>query len=399
MGTGAFDYNFTANNKGVSNYTKRLAFDTNSQPCRLIANIEEPSPISIPVRIGSTGIIDLAYNGSMYVAITSSGINSSPDFITWTTRTASGWATSYMYCTIYQVVYGNGIFVLLGYDSGTSYSCTIWTSSDGITWTKQSTVGGLTKTVGDFAFPNISFANGYFYVSVNIIGVYRSSTALSGSWSSIATLYQFNFGFVEMINGILFWKYCYNGMYVEYPLIYASFSTDNGATWTNLGTNMSGSHAIMYYGGYYYFYNNIYIYQLSTLTGTAILFRTYLYPLYKIWSTGGSNTSIPLYTSILPILNKVIMCHEIYYNSTAYGVETITISDPFSESSFMDKHNIWYTLIRGTVTTAQSSNLTNMRSSVAVRLITQDYIFFQGYTNVGVNMTCMRRKINEYVSL
>jgi hypothetical protein len=74
------------------------------------------------------GFISITYNNSnMYVAVGDTGqIYSSPDGVTWTSRT-SQFGTSY----IFDVAHANGVFVAVGAAGKIS------TSSDGITWTAR----------------------------------------------------------------------------------------------------------------------------------------------------------------------------------------------------------------------------------------------------------------------
>ena len=92
----------------------------------------------------STRLWLVTYGNSMFVAFSDSGsIVTSPDGITWTSR------TSPVSTRIESVTYANGMFVAVG------YSGSIVTSTDGITWTKQ------TSPVST-AFWSVTDGNGMF---------------------------------------------------------------------------------------------------------------------------------------------------------------------------------------------------------------------------------------------
>ena len=92
-------------------------------------------------------LISIAYNGSnLYVAAGSSGaLYSSPDGITWTSRTSGFGSTQ-----IQKVIYGNSVWVAVG-NGGL-----ISSSSDGITWTLR------TSNFSTNQFRDVHFANSLF---------------------------------------------------------------------------------------------------------------------------------------------------------------------------------------------------------------------------------------------
>ncbi len=96
---------------------------------------------------GNGNLISIAYNGSnLYVAVGSSGVlYSSPDGITWTSRTSGFGSTQ-----IQKVIYGNSVWVAIG-NGGL-----ISSSSDGITWTLR------TSNFSTNNFRDIHFANSLF---------------------------------------------------------------------------------------------------------------------------------------------------------------------------------------------------------------------------------------------
>lgn len=92
----------------------------------------------------TASIYGIAYNGTnLYVAYGGSGeLYTSPDGITWTSRT-SGFGTQ----SIYQVAYGNGLWVAVGTNG------VITTSTDGVTWTAR------TSNMSTNAMYDVIYAN------------------------------------------------------------------------------------------------------------------------------------------------------------------------------------------------------------------------------------------------
>jgi hypothetical protein len=91
-----------------------------------------------------TNFTQMATNGSnIYVAVSNGGaLYSSPDAITWTSRTSGFGANA-----IYDVQYGNGLFVAVGNNG------TITTSTDGTTWTAR------TSNMSTNAIYAVAYAN------------------------------------------------------------------------------------------------------------------------------------------------------------------------------------------------------------------------------------------------
>lgn len=78
--------------------------------------------------ITSRNYNDVIYALSLFVAVADEGIMTSPDGITWTSRSTAAAPKS--------VAFGNGVFVAVGENSGESHA--VFTSPDGITWTEVS---------------------------------------------------------------------------------------------------------------------------------------------------------------------------------------------------------------------------------------------------------------------
>lgn len=94
----------------------------------------------------------------------------STDGLTWTYQ--SGFPTGY--AQLQNIVYGGGVWVATGYDSGTNNSATVWTSSDnGVSWTKT-TLPSSTS----WAY-QIWYLNGNFIVGDNQSYIYVSTDGLT----------------------------------------------------------------------------------------------------------------------------------------------------------------------------------------------------------------------------
>ncbi len=103
-------------------------------------------------------------SGSMFVAVGSNGIVSSPDGITWTSRTnPSGQALT-------SVTYGGGIWVAVGGGSA------IISSPDGITWTNRTPTG-----MGTINYNAVAYGAGRFYANANYI---TEAGGYGGGWVS-----------------------------------------------------------------------------------------------------------------------------------------------------------------------------------------------------------------------
>lgn len=109
---------------------------------------------------GSGAIYDVAFNGSLYCAVGSSGtIITSPDLITWTNRNPINTNPLFLY-----VVWGDGKFVAAASNSGNS----VYTSTDGITWQRVSTASfGLAFSVYFLGNRFLSYNSGVLQTSTD----------------------------------------------------------------------------------------------------------------------------------------------------------------------------------------------------------------------------------------
>lgn len=171
-------------------------------------------------------IYDLAYGNGLFVAVGAGGqlTTSSDGGVTWTARTSSFGATN-----IYTVTYGNGTFVAAG-DSGK-----LATSPDGITWTQR------TSGFGSSLIDGSGYGNGLFVI-VGLGGLL--STSPDGiTWTSRTS----SFG-ASNINCVEYG----NGLYVAGGDGKIATSTD-GITWTQRTSPFSGVVTDIAYG------NNLYV--------------------------------------------------------------------------------------------------------------------------------------------
>lgn len=158
------------------------------------------------------------FANSQFVAVGNNVLYTSPDGITWTSRTSP---TNINY---QDVIYANSLYVAFG----TTVAGNLATSSDGITWTSRS--------VGSGNITQVIYAGGLF-VAATTGGVYTSSDGLT--WTLRTTgLIAANVVSVGYIGTTYYAGTTANGYYAT--------STD-GVTWT-LKRDASG-------GGFYSFFN------------------------------------------------------------------------------------------------------------------------------------------------
>ena len=103
-------------------------------------------------------------SGSLFVAVGSGGIFSSPDGITWTSRSNPTGVT------LNGVAYGGGMWVAAGGSSG------IASSPDGITWTSRTPSG-----IGAVNFNAVAYGAGRFIATANYI---TEASGYGGAWTS-----------------------------------------------------------------------------------------------------------------------------------------------------------------------------------------------------------------------
>jgi hypothetical protein len=202
-----------------------------------------------PQRVNHT----FAYNGSIYVYLAEDvgtgntySITSS-DGLNWTSHSVTTWTTT---LTNNNIVYGNGIFLCAGEISGSIGETA--TSTDGINWTFHTNT--LTSSFYDFEWNGSLFCgitndgsiytstNGYTWTLRSTIGSSACSIAYNGvafsitsnsalskyssdgiTWNS-ATLPSSKFWLWVKANGSIFCAVDNTGYY--------AVSSDNGATWT-----------------------------------------------------------------------------------------------------------------------------------------------------------------------
>jgi len=173
---------------------------------------------------GSVGIADIASNGkNLYVAVADSGnLITSPDGITWTSRTSSFGSNA-----ITAVAYGNGYWVAVGAGGLAAYS------SDGITWTQATT--GMSAN----PLKSVAWGNGLWVIG-NGVGAMATATDPAGTWTARTSTLT-NIGDIHYFKGQSIWV---AGNDVGTTGALAS-STD-GLTWTartsavNYGSGQSG---------------------------------------------------------------------------------------------------------------------------------------------------------------
>lgn len=93
----------------------------------------------------NNNLSDVTYGSGLFVVTGSGGTYTSPDGITWTSRTGPG-------TTPNDIIFGNGMFVAVGQNGN------LYTSPDGITWTSR------TSGLGSVSLGSVCYGNGLFVV-------------------------------------------------------------------------------------------------------------------------------------------------------------------------------------------------------------------------------------------
>jgi len=117
----------------------------------------------------------VAYGNGIFVAVGAgvgtTGVMTSPDGITWTSRVAAVASATW-----HAVTFANGIFVAVGFKSSTPNA--VMTSSDGVNWTARNSVANQSD-----AWEGVTFGNGIF-VAVADERAYRVMTSSDGiTWT------------------------------------------------------------------------------------------------------------------------------------------------------------------------------------------------------------------------
>jgi hypothetical protein len=125
---------------------------------------------------GGNNIFSVAFGNGLFVAVGSGGtIATSPDGITWTARTSNMGTNQ-----INHVIYANSIWVAVGRGGGTTNTGGITYSTDGITWTRKS----QSLTVGS-TYCMVSWNGTNFVVAANIsTNNYLYASTPSGTWTA-----------------------------------------------------------------------------------------------------------------------------------------------------------------------------------------------------------------------
>ena len=177
-----------------------------------------------PSVFSAVAITDVAFGAGLFVAISSGGLMaSSPDGITWTTRT-SGLAA------LTSIRYSNSLFLGV---SGTN----LITSPDGITWTLQAATPGIRTCV---------YGNGYYGGTTGGQYFYRSADLIT--WDGPYYLTSSIFNYAAATNGTGTWIASGNANSTQ-----LKYSTDNGVTWnsTPLPQRMSSQPMLLQNGPTY----------------------------------------------------------------------------------------------------------------------------------------------------
>jgi len=108
-------------------------------------------------------INDFAFYGGNWYAVTSTGIYSAPPASTSpTTGPTAAWSTRVTAAGIRAVATSSSLIVAVGYDATTTTRGAIWTSPDGVTWTKQNRL--IRSSTAATGFSNVIYDGTQFIV-------------------------------------------------------------------------------------------------------------------------------------------------------------------------------------------------------------------------------------------
>lgn len=184
--------------------------------------IEATLPFSITASILADRV---AYGNGTFAAVSSANIATSPDGITWTSRTSPS-ANLWL-----SVAYGNGVFVAVGQTSSGNNTSTAITSPDGITWTQRTLPASQ-------IWRSIAFGNGIFVAArtASVIGGSETTTAPCATspdgttWTTQTTPATNYWRSIAFGNGI-FVAVGYQGRMMTSP---------DGITWTQRTSSATG---------------------------------------------------------------------------------------------------------------------------------------------------------------
>ncbi|NCU72579.1 MAG: hypothetical protein EBY66_06165, partial [Candidatus Fonsibacter lacus] len=162
-------------------------------------------------------LYDVSYGSNLFVAVGIFGtIRSSPDAITWTSRTSPG-NINYT-----DVAYANGKFIAVGSAYG-GYTSSIATSTDGVTWAAPTTTTAV-------AMRGVAFGAGK-WVAVGPAGAYSISTDNGVTWTTTTGVTV-----LTLATGVSFGNGMFTAVTANNDIVYSP----NGTTWT--AATVSGTH-------------------------------------------------------------------------------------------------------------------------------------------------------------
>ena len=264
---------------------------------------------------GSASFSDITYAAGLFVAVTiSNAIYTSPDGLTWTLRSVTG--------VLYRVVYNNSRFVAVG-------SARISTSTDGITWT--------TQVVGSVPLNSVVW-NGTVWCAVgNNNTIYTSPDAVTWTLRPIQDTTP-TLGTVIEVGGTLYAQFFEGSTLLV--------STDNGVTWNRRATAVfvtSVSLTVAYLGNRFIIAGSGWATQSSS-DGITWRYSSNVLPVNssipRLFKLGGvyyaQGAQYPMYstdgTNWLPIRNAVGNLARFAYNGTVWtmaingGVSSTTVA-------------------------------------------------------------------------
>jgi hypothetical protein len=229
---------------------------------------------------GANAIHRVAYGNGLWVAVGVSGtLTTSTDGITWTARTSNMGAND-----MFDVVYDNSIWVAVGQGGGATNTGGLIYSTDGITWTRKS----QTPTIGTTYYSVIWNGTNWIIGAAISTNNTLSATTPSGTWTAAASDASPSSIFFIAWDGTRHYYQTNVGASAEWW-----YSTNTTMT-SSVDLNLSAIPGNDAWKKYAYYSGSIYgvatiIQQLTMATGLPIQNNHGISPTSQITSTGLGN--------------------------------------------------------------------------------------------------------------
>lgn len=313
---------YTSVSSGLSSLSRVRNFNNiwifSSSSATSIKYTTNLSTFSTATPFSPYGVYDISYGNGLYVAVGVSGkISTSPDLTTWTTRVSN--TTS----TLFSITYGNGKFIAIG-------SSIMVQSTDGITWTVVSS--GLST------MSNVFWLNDAYVVCGGAGTTALLATSSDGdTWSNVSGTSSFPMSTVYYDNGVYFAGGYYYGVGNSLSTLTNSYRQLLSSTVTR-AKKVNNIQFLLGDGGVIYRTSDGINYT-STTTGFGsyimdMAFNGNIYVIVgqsgKLYSSSDSTTWTARTSNAASYLYSVCYGNNIFLSQVSTTTNTITSSDGIS---------------------------------------------------------------------